>query len=172
MPLTFLTRQGSEAVMNQGLITHWSEYRDAVQKVLLAATRSIRIFDPDLTRLGLESRENAFSLRCFLTAAPYNTLQIVLRNAKPFRNDSPRLFQLLVDFPHTVEVGECAPQLLKLTDAMVLADDCHALVRIHEDYARSRVVIDDVAACRPYLTRFDEILKAGRTSISATTLGL
>jgi uncharacterized protein YecE (DUF72 family) len=162
----------SKAAMNPKLITHWSEYRDAAQKILLAATRNIRIFDPDLTQLGLESRENAFSLRSFLTAAPYNTLQIVLRNAEPFRNGSPRLFQLLADFPHAVEVWECAPQLLRLTDAMFLADDCHALVRIHEDHARSRVVIDDVAACRPYLTRFDEILKEGGTPISATTLGL
>jgi hypothetical protein len=158
--------------MNQELITHWSEYHDAAQKILLAATWSIRIFDSDLTRLGLEGRENVLSLRRFLTAAPRNTLQIVLRNAEPFRNGSPRLFQLLADFPHAVEVRECAPQLLKLTDAMFLADDRHALVRIHEDHARSRVVIDDAQACRPYLVRFNEILEEGGTPISATTLGL
>jgi hypothetical protein len=164
--------QGSEAAMNQELISHWSEYRDAAQKILLAAARSIRIFDSDLTRLGLEGRENVLSLRRFLTAAPHNTLQIVLRNAEPFRNGSPRLFQLFADFSHAVEVWECAPQLLKLTDAMFLADDCHALVRIHEDHARSRVIIDDAQACRPYLVRFNEILEEGGTPISATTLGL
>ena len=158
--------------MNQELITHWSEYRDAARKILLAATRDIRIFDPDLVRLGLESRENALSLRGFLTAAPRNTLQIVLRNSGPFRNDSPRLFQLLADFPHAVSVRECAPQLLKLTDAIFLADDRHALVRIHEDHARSRLIIDDAQACRPYLLRFNEILEEGGTPISATMLGL
>ncbi|MDR0441571.1 MAG: hypothetical protein LBI59_11445 [Candidatus Accumulibacter sp.] len=158
--------------MSQELISHWSEYRDAAQRVLLLATRSIRIFDPDLARLELENRENALSLRRFLTAAPGNTLRIVLRNAGPFRNRSPRLFQLLADFPHAVTVWECAPQLQQLTDALFLADDRHALARIHEDHARSRLIIDDVKACQPYLTRFAEILEEGGTPISATTLGL
>jgi hypothetical protein len=158
--------------MNQELLSHWSGYRRAARKILLSATRSIRIFDPDLTRLGLEDRENALSLRRFLTAAPGNTLRIVLRNAEPFRNDSPRLFQLLADFSHAMTVWECAPQLLKLTDALFLADDRHALMRIHEDHARSRLIIDDAKACQPYLTRFAGILEEGGTPISATTLGL
>jgi hypothetical protein len=166
------THDSDYKLLSSKLISRWSEYRDAAQRVLLSATRSIRIFDPDLVRLDLESRENAAFLRRFLTAAPQNTLCIVLRNAEPFRNGSPRLFQLLADFPHAMAVRECAPQLAKLTDAMFLADDRHALARIHEDHARSRLIIDDAKACRPYLTRFAEILEEGGTPISATTLGL
>jgi hypothetical protein len=143
-----------------------------VRKILILATRGIRIFDPDLARLGLENQENALLLRRFLTAAPNNTLRIVLRNAEPFRRNSPRLFKLLTDFPHLMQVWECAPQLARLTDAMFLSDDCHALVRIHQDHARSRVIVDNAEACRPYLTRFDEILEEGGTPVSATTLGL
>jgi hypothetical protein len=158
--------------MNPEMITHWSEYGSAVQKILFLATRSIRIFDPDLARLGLETRENAFFLRRFLASAPHNSLQIVLRNAEPFRRDSPRLFELLRDFPHLMQVRECAPQLVNLTDAMLLSDDRHAVIRIHQDHARSRVVIDDAGACRSYHIRFDEILAEGGTPISATTLGL
>jgi hypothetical protein len=159
--------------MNSELITHWSEYTDAARKILLLATRRIRIFDPDLARLDLENKENALFLRTFLAAAPgNNSLQIVLRNTEPFRNNSPRLFKLLADFPHLMQVWECAPQLMRLTDAIFLCDDRHALVRIHQDHARSRLIVDDANACRPYLTRFDEILGEGGTPISATTLGL
>ncbi|MDR3087189.1 MAG: hypothetical protein LBU45_04480 [Azoarcus sp.] len=158
--------------MNTELITHWSEYDNAVRKTLLLATRSIRIFDPDLARLKLESQENSLSLRRFLTAAPYNTLQIVLRNVEPFRINSPRLFKLLIDFPQTVQVWECASSLTKLTDAMFLADDRHALIRIHEDHARSRVIIDNADESRRYLMRFNEILGEGGTLVSGTTLGL
>lgn len=158
--------------MNPELITQWSEHDGAVQKILLLATRSLRIFDPDLARLGLESRESEFFLRRFLTSAPRNTLQIVLRNAEPFRRSSPRLFKLLADFPHALQVWECPPHLAHLTDAMFLADDRHALVRIHQDHARSRVIIDNADACRPYLTRFDDILREGGTPVGATTLGL
>jgi len=158
--------------MNPELITLWSEHTSAVQKILLLATRSIRIFDPDLVKLCLESKENALSLRRFLAAAPGNTLQIVLRNAEPFRCNSPRLFKLLTDFPHTMQVWECTPQLARLTDAMLLSDNSHALVRIHQDHARSRVIIDNANACRAYLTRFDDILQEGGTPVSVTTLGL
>ena len=158
--------------MNPGLLTHWSEYDDEAQKILRRATRSIRIFDADLVRTGLERRENALALRAFLSAAPRNTAQIVLRNAERFRNNSPRLFQLLADFSNTMQVWECAPGLRQLTDAIFIADECHALIRIHEDHARARVIADDAPACRVYLARFEEILREGGTPISATTLGL
>jgi hypothetical protein len=158
--------------MNTELITHWSEYDIAVQKILHLATRSIRIFDPDLAKLKLESRENALLLRQFLSTVPHNTLQIVLRNADLFRNNSPRLFKLLTDFPHAMQVWECASSLKKLTDAIFLSDDRHALIRIHEDHARSRVIIDSANESSRYLTRFEEILAEGGTPISATTLGL
>ena len=158
--------------MNPELITQWAEHDSAVQKILLLATRSIRLFDADLAKLRLESRENILFLRRFLTAAPHNTLQIVLRDAEPFRRNSPRLFKLLADFPHALQVWECPPHLAHLTDAMFLADDRHALVRIHQDHARSRVIIDNADACRPYLTRFDDILREGGTPVGATTLGL
>jgi hypothetical protein len=158
--------------MNPEMIIHWSEYGSAVRKTLFLATRSIRIFDPDLARLNLETRENALFLRRFLASAPHVRLQIVLRNAEPFRRGSPRLFELLRDFPHLMQVWECAPQLLKLTDAMLLSDDQHAVIRIHQDHARSRVIVDDTDACRRYHMRFDEILAEGGTPISATTLGL
>ncbi|GHU32768.1 hypothetical protein AGMMS50256_23450 [Betaproteobacteria bacterium] len=158
--------------MNTELITHWSEYDIAAQKILRLATRSIRIFDPDLAKLKLESRENALVLRQFLSTVPHNTLQIVLRNAEPFRNNSPRLFKLLTDFPHAMQVWECASSLKKLSDAIFLSDDRHALIRIHEDHARSRVIIDSANESSRYLTRFEEILAEGGTPISATTLGL
>jgi hypothetical protein len=158
--------------MNPELIIHWFEHDNAARKILLLATRSIRIFDPDLARLKLESRENALFLRQFLSTAPHNTLQIVLRNAEPFQNNSPRLFKLLTDFPHAMQVWECAPSLTKLSDAIFLSDERHALVRIHEEHARSRVIIDNAEESRRYLTRFDEILGEGGTPVSATTLGL
>jgi hypothetical protein len=158
--------------MNAEMVTQWSEYGSAVQKTLFLATDSLRIFDPDLVRLNLETRENALFLRDFLASAPRVRLQIVLRNAEPFRRSSPRLFQLLRDFPHRMQVWECAPQLLNMTDATLLSDDRHAVIRFHQDHARSRVIIDDAGACRGHHTRFDEILAEGGTPISATTLGL
>ena len=158
--------------MNPELITQWAEHDSAVQKTLLLATRSIRIFDTDLARLRLESRENTLFLRRFLTAAPRTTLQIVLRDAEPFRRSSPRLFNLLGDYSSTMTVTEYQPTGSALNDSMLLADDCHALIRFHKDHVRSNAIIENPDECRGYLVRFQEIQNEGGTAISATTLGL
>ena len=158
--------------MNPQLLTNWSDHDDYLQKVLLLATRTLRIFDEDLTRLGLEKPENAFFLRRFLAGDRQNTLVIVVRNADPLRRNSPRLMKLLSDFPGAMTIHESVPQLVALNDAMVLADNGHALIRFHKDHARCKVVIDNADECRPYILRFEEILKEGGTPISATTLGL
>lgn len=158
--------------MNPELITSWTDHDSSLQKVLLLARRCIRIFDADLARLRLETPENALFLRRLLTEAPRNTLQIVVRDAEPFRRNSPRLMKLLADFPASMHVRECAPQIASLTDSLLLSDDCHALVRFHQDHARARAIIDNADACRPYLLRFEQILAEGGTPVSATTLGL
>ena len=158
--------------MNPELLANWTDHDSYLQKILLLATRSLRLFDEDLTRLGLEKPENAFSLRRLLTSERQNTLTVVVRNAEPFRRNSPRLMKLLADFPNAMKIYECAPQLTSLSDAMVLADSDHALIRFHKDHVRSKAIIDNADECRPYILRFDEILKEGGTLISATTLGL
>ena len=158
--------------MNPELITNWTVHDCQLQKILLLATRTIRIFDEDLTRLRLEQAENAYFLRRFLASDRHNTLQIVARSAEPFRRNSPRMMKLLADYPTGMTVFECAPHLANLNDAMVLSDESHALVRFHKDQPRSKSIIDNSPECRPYIMRFEEILNEGGTPISPTTLGL
>lgn len=158
--------------MEPELLANWTDHDSYVQKVLLLATRALRIFDEDLARLGLEKPENAAFLRRLLTAERQNTITVVVRNAETFRRNSPRLMKLLADFPNTMKIYECAPQLSSLTDTMVLADNSHALIRFHKDHVRSKAIIDNADECRPYLLRFQEILNEGGTLISPTTLGL
>ncbi len=158
--------------MSPELLVNWTDHDSYLQKVLLLAKQTLRIFDEDLTRLGLEKPENALFLRRLLTSERQNTLTVVLRSANPFRRSSPRLMKLLADFPDTMKIYECAPQLASLSDSMVLADGSHALVRFHKDHVRSKAIIDNADECRTYILRFEEILKEGGTPISATTLGL
>ena len=55
---------------------------------------------------------------------------------------------------------------------MLLADDTSALIRFHQDHARSKKVIGDAEACKPYQRRFDELWSKAGTQVSATTVGL
>ncbi len=158
--------------MKPELITSWAEHRSYLQKILLLATRRIRIFDEDLVELGLEKKENAFFLRRFLSGEHQSKLQIVLRNPEPFRRNSPRLTSLFADYQGKMEVYECDSQLTKLSDAMLLVDDEHALIRFHKDQVRSKAIIDNSSECRPYFSRFEEMLKGGVIALSSMTLGL
>ena len=158
--------------MQPELITSWAEHAGHVRKILLLARRSLRIFDEDLTCLGLEQAENAALLRRFLAADRSNRLQIILRDGEPFRRSSPRLFNLLGDYSSTMTVTEYQPTGSALNDSMLLADDCHALIRFHKDHVRSKAIIENPDECRGYLVRFQEIQNEGGTAISATTLGL
>ena len=158
--------------MSSELITTWAGHDEALQEILLLASKTLRIFDDDLSKFKLESSENAKCLQRFLAARPENRLCIVLKNAKPFRHQSPRLMELLRNYPQQLSVIECPPHLASINNSLCLADEQHALVRIHQDHARARRVTDSAAECAAYLQQFETILNEGGEPISATTLGL
>ena len=158
--------------MNSELIMNWGHHDQSLQKILELATQSLRIFDEDLSKLKLEQTENAELLRRFLGTDRQHILCIVVRNAEPFRRESPRLMSLLTLLPQNMTIHESPPHLASLSDSLVIADDRHALVRFHKDGARSKTIIDDAEQCKPYVNRFEDILKEGGEQICASTLGL
>ena len=158
--------------MSSELITQWGDHDIALQKVLAKATKDILIFDADLSALKLERPENTEFLGNFLATDIKNTLHLILRNAEPLRRNSPRLMKLLAAHPQNFLVFECPENIAKLSDSMLIVDGQHALIRFHQDNVRCKAIFDDVDECRPYLTRFEEIVKEGGEQVSATVLGL
>lgn len=158
--------------MNSELILSWGEHDQSLRKILELATQSLRIFDEDLSKLKLERTDNAELLRRFLGTDRQHILRIAVRNAEPFRRDSPRLMSLLTLFPQNMIVHACPAHLASLSDSLVIADDRHGLVRFHKDGARSKTIIDDAEQCKPYVNRFEDILKEGGEQICASILGL
>ena len=158
--------------MSTEVITSWTEHDSSLQRILLLASRTLRIFDEDLGRLKLERSDNAELLRGFLAAGGQRSAQMVVRNAEPLRRLSPRLMRLLATFPQCLTVVECPPHLALLADSLFIVDDRHALVRFSKDYPRAKAIIDDVAECAPHVTRFTEIVNEGGEQVGATTLGL
>ena len=158
--------------MSSELITSWGEHDASLKKVLTLATNSLCIFDGDLSKLNLGRSEIIELLRQFLNSGRQNCLRIVLQNTEALRRDNPRLMELLADRPQSMSILECPPHLAELKDSMVIADERHALIRIHKDHARSRVLIDSAEDCAPYVKRFEEILNEGGEPVGITTLGL
>ena len=113
--------------MGDALMTTWSDYASAVQRVLSLAERELKVFDADLVRLQLERPENAALLQSFLAADRANRLRIVVRDAAPLRNASPRLWRLQTLYPASMTVMTCADSLAGLSDSLLIADARHAV---------------------------------------------
>ena len=158
--------------MSSELITSWGEHDASLKKILALASNSLCVFDGDLSKLKLGRSDSIELLRQFLNNRQGNGLRIVLQNTEALRRDNPRLMELLADRPQNMSILECPPHLAELKDSMVIADERHALIRIHKDHARSRVILDSAEDCAPYVKRFEEILNEGGEPVSATTLGL
>ena len=158
--------------MASELITSWAAHDSALTGILLLATKSVRIFDDDLARLKLEDARNAEILQRFLASKTLHTAQFAVRNVQPVQRTCPRLMRLLATYPEKLSILACPEHLTRLNDSMVIADGRHALIRLHKDNVRSRIITDSPEECAPYASRFEDILREGGDHIGATTLGL
>lgn len=157
--------------MSRTLITNLADYQSAIDQILALAERELLIFDHSLAELALESLPRHGQLERLLGEGQHH-LQIIVRDSAHLLGRMPRLLELLRVHAHHFSALECAPSLSHLTDAMIIADGCHGLIRFHQDQPRSKLLIDEPGEIGPYLHRFQEIVGEGGTPLNATTLGL
>ena len=158
--------------MARELITSWTDYQMALDRLLAIACHKISIYDEDLVTLKLESAPRLLHIKRVLQAGQDDALQIAVRNAGPVRQKNPLLLNQLTTFGHRASAHETPPQLAHLRDSMILVDDKHALIRFERDMPRSKLLIDEIDEIRPYLARFREIWSEGGENITSTALGL
>lgn len=154
------------------LLTSWSEYSTAVERLLAQAEHSVAIFDRDLSSLQLERPTVIASLTRLLQSSPSASLRIAIQAPAALRTRHPRLMELLRTFAHKLQIVEMPEHLAHLSDSMLLVDGTSALIRFHRDHARSKELIKDPEACKPYFRRFEDIWMEGGSPISASTAGL
>lgn len=158
--------------MSRELITSWSDYQIALDRLLSIASQKICIYDEDLVSLKLETESRRTEIKRVLLNGHGDVLQIAVRNASPIRQQHPHFQILLSTYSHLMRAQETPQQLAHLRDSMILVDDKHALIRFERDLPRSKLLIDEVDELRPYLARFKEIWAEGGENTSSTTLGL
>ena len=159
--------------MSSSLITTWSEYDHAVQEILDRAPTRLDIFDEDLAALKFETAPRVAALRALLVAPSHRRqLRIVVRKREFVCQYSPHLMNLLRLYAPLLTIIHAPPQLDRLDDCLMIADDRHTLVRFHRDQPRARLIVDDAGECAPYSQRFAEVLDEGGDTLGSTTLGL
>lgn len=144
----------------------------AIEEVVTAAQRAIRVFDISLSNRGFNSPGLTEKLRQFLVAGRAHRLFIALHNTELLERESPRLLQLLRQFPMSIEIHRTLAQARNATDPFVVADDHSVWHQLHYEQPRAVVALHSPADAMPIMQRFDEIWDLSEPAVSATTLGL
>jgi hypothetical protein len=144
----------------------------AIDEVIDAAQRTIRIFDITLANRGFNSPARAEKLRRFLVAGRAHRLLIALHETDPLVRECPRLLTLLRQFPMSIEIHRTLAQARNAMDPFVVADDHSVWHQLHHEQPRAIVAVHSPADAMPIAQRFDEIWDLSEPAISATTLGL
>ena len=149
-----------------------AESLEAIDEVIGAAQRSIKIFDISLSNRGFNSPGRTALLRQFFVAGRAHRLYIALHNTDNLERESPRLLQLLRQFPMSIEIHRTLAQARNATDPFVVADDHSVWHQMHHEQQRAIVALHSPADAIPIVQRFDEIWELTEPAVSATTLGL
>ena len=144
----------------------------AIDEVIDAAERTIRIFDTTLANRGFNTPERAGKLRDFLVRGRAHRLLIALHETDLLERECPRLLILLRQFPMSIEIHRTIMQARNAADPCVIADDHSVWHLLHHEEPRAIVALHSPADALPICQRFDEIWDLSEPAVSATTLGL
>lgn len=148
------------------------ESQAAIDEVIAAAARTLRIFDITLAQRGFNSPQRIERLRSFLVAGRAHRILIALHETDPLERECPRLLALLRQFPMSIEIHRTVAQARKAMDPFVVADDHSVWHQLHHEQPRAIVALHSPADAMPIVQRFDEIWDLSEPAVSATTLGL
>ncbi|HEY2628381.1 MAG TPA: hypothetical protein VGI57_04605 [Usitatibacter sp.] len=153
-------------------ISGTAESLAALDEVISAAQRLIRIFDIALVNRGFNSPARSDQVREFLVRGRAHRLQIALHETDGLERECPRLLVLLRQFPMSIEIHRTLGQARNAMDPFVLADDHSVWHQHHFEQPRAIVALHSPADALPISQRFDEIWELSEPAVSATTLGL
>jgi hypothetical protein len=153
-------------------ISGTAESLAAIDEVIGAAQRTLKIFDISLSNRGFNSPERAAALRHFLVSGRTHRLLIALHETDLLERENPRLLVLLRQFPMSIEIHRTLAQARDAADPFVIADDHSVWHQLHYEQPRAVLALHSPQHTLPIAQRFDEIWDLSEPAVSATTLGL
>lgn len=147
-------------------------FEEATTLLLAGAKQELKIFDPDLSRGGYQSKKVYDLLHAFLVNGGLKGITIVLHDEKYLFSHCPRLITLMQRYSRVMNVYLTNEWAKVAQDAFVLVDDAAYLHRFHIDHPRFKYVLDDMSAAKPLHERFEQLLAATSLKLSADKVGL
>jgi hypothetical protein len=162
----------AEAVPERILLRARSDYLEGFERLLGLVHRELRIFDPDLSELGMNSTSRIGMLTRFLRGNRMHRIYVALHDIEHVTKRCPRLITLMGSYTSALLIFQTHGEAAKVQDCFVLADGDHLVRRPVTTQARGVLVINDPKECQPMRERFDEIWEASLPTVSVNTTGL
>ncbi len=148
------------------------EFQAAVDRLLQQEGRELRIFDPDLAALRLNSPARVEALAAFLRASRTRRIQIAVHDTDHLTRQCPRMMDLLKLFNHAIAVHRTHEEIRELQDAFLVLDAAHYVRRPVASRFWGGLGIHDHTEALAMRSRFQEIWSASFPGVSSSTLGL
>jgi len=132
----------------------------------------MRIFDPDLKALRLNSPARISQLESFLRVSRTRKIYMVVHNIDHLTRHCPRMLGLLRLFNHVIQINRTHEEIGKLQDAFMVLDAQHYLRRPVAEQLRGAIGLNDDTEALSMRSRFQEIWSASYPGVSGTTVGL
>lgn len=154
------------------VLTSQAESMQAIDDVIGAAQKVLRIFDYTLANRGFNSPARVEKLRQLILAGRAHRIQIALHEPELLQRECPRLILLLRQFPTSIEIHRTLQQAREAADPFITADDHSVWHQLHFSQPRAVVALHSPANALPIVQRFEEIWELSEPAVSATTTGL
>ena len=147
-------------------------FQAALDRVLEQAGRELRIFDPDLAALRLNSPERVAHMERFLQASRTRRLYMVVHDTGHVTRHCPRMMSLLARYSHAIQINQTHQEIRELQDSFLVLDAMHYLRRPVARLFRGALDLNDENEALAMRGRFGEIWSASFPAVAPTTLGL
>ena len=154
------------------LLTARNEYLRSFNRLLDLVRRELRIFDPDLSELDMNSTERIETLTRFLRRDRTRVVYVALHDVGHVTQRCPRLITLMGSYTAGIQIFRTRGDAAKVQDCFVLADGDHLLRRPVTAQPRGVLLINDPKECQPMRERFDEIWESSEPAVSVNATGL
>jgi len=148
------------------------EFHQALDRFLERPGRELRLFDPDLKALGLNSPARIAQLDKFLRGSRTRKIYIVVHHTDYLTRQCPRMLALLQLFTHAIQINRTHEEIRKLQDAFLVLDAQHYLRRPVAETFRGAIGLHDETEALAMRSRFQEIWSASYPGVASTTVGL
>ncbi len=167
-----MDEMSAETIPQRTLLTARRQYFEGFERLLGLVRRELRIFDPDLSELDMNSAGRIAALARFLRESRTHRVYIALHDVEHVAKHCPRLITLLGSFTAGIVIHRTQGDAARVQDCFVLADGEHLVRRLVTTQPRGVLLLNDPKECQPMRERFDEIWESSVAAVSANTTGL